>query len=74
MSSSSPFRSRREQERAEMKNTLGYKIWLVMFVLLYPFIAVFTFLFSGVVRIFSAISRAISCVLAKVYAGTGNKA
>lgn len=62
------FRSRREREREEAKNTVGYKVWFVMFTILYPFIAVFTFLFSGVLMVFSAISRAFVYVLAKVYA------
>jgi len=37
-----------------------------MFTLLYPFIAIFTFLFSGIVMIFSGISR----VLAYLFGGS----
>jgi cellulose synthase/poly-beta-1,6-N-acetylglucosamine synthase-like glycosyltransferase len=59
------FRSKREEERAELKNTAGYKLWSVMFTLLYPFIAIFTFIFSGVVMFFSGISR----VLAYLFGG-----
>ncbi len=44
---------------------MGYKLWRVMFTLLYPFIAIFTFVFSGVVMFFSGISR----VLAYVFGG-----
>jgi hypothetical protein len=65
MKHSPQFRSRREEERAALKNTTGYKLWKGMFVILYPFIAVFTFLFSGVVMLFSGISR----VLAFVFSG-----
>jgi cellulose synthase/poly-beta-1,6-N-acetylglucosamine synthase-like glycosyltransferase len=60
------FRSKREEEREALKNTAGYKIWSVMFTLLYPFIAIFTFLFSGIVMIFSGISR----VLAYLFGGS----
>lgn len=59
------FRSKREEERAAVKKTMGYKLWRVMFTLLYPFIAIFTFVFSGVVMFFSGISR----VLAYVFGG-----
>lgn len=62
------YKSRREKEREEAKNTIGYKIWLVMFTVLYPFIAVFTFVFSGILMVFSAISRAVVYLLGKVYA------
>ena len=62
------YKSKRQREREEMKGTLGYKVWLVMFTILYPFIAVFTFLFSGVVMIFSTISRVITFVISKFYA------
>ncbi len=60
------FRSKREEEREALKHTTGYKIWSVMFTLLYPFIAIFTFLFSGIVMIFSGISR----VLAYLFGGS----
>ncbi|PWJ57486.1 hypothetical protein CLV98_107194 [Dyadobacter jejuensis] len=60
MKHSPEFRSKREEERAEAKKTVGYKVWSVLFVLLYPFIAVFTFVFSGIVMVFSGISRALA--------------
>jgi len=60
-------KSRRAQERDALKNTAGYKVWMVMFTLFYPFIALFTFLFSGVVMIFSGISRVIAYVMGKLY-------
>ncbi len=62
MKHSPEFRSKREEERAEAKKTLGYKVWSVMFALVYPVIAIFTFLFSGVVMFFSGISRVLAFV------------
>lgn len=59
------FKSRREQERAERKKTVGYKVWSVVFALMYPFIAVFTFLFSTLVMIFSGLSQALAYVFGK---------
>lgn len=56
MKHSPQYRSRREEERAALKSTWGYKLWRVMFTLMYPFVAIFTFLFSGIVMFFSAIS------------------
>lgn len=67
-SNSRRYRSRRERERHEVKNTIGYKVWVVMFTILYPFIAVFTFVFSGILMAFSAISRVVVYLLGKVYA------
>ncbi|MCE7066832.1 hypothetical protein [Dyadobacter sp. CY326] len=66
MKHSPEFRSKREEERAALKNTAGYKLWSVMFTLLYPFIAIFTFLFSGVIMFFSGISK----VLAYLFGGS----
>ncbi|WP_138477767.1 hypothetical protein [Dyadobacter bucti] len=66
MKHSPEFRSKREEERAALKNTAGYKLWSVMFTLMYPFVAIFTFLFSGIVMIFSGISR----VLAYLFGGS----
>ncbi|MCE7069922.1 MULTISPECIES: hypothetical protein [Dyadobacter] len=60
------FRSKREEERAALKNTTGYKLWSVMFTILYPFIAIFTFLFSGIIMFFSGISK----VLAYLFGGS----
>jgi len=69
MKHSPEFRSKREEERAALKNTPGYKLWSVMFTLMYPFVAIFTFLFSGIVMIFSGISR----VLAYLFGGSHAK-
>ncbi|SKB54146.1 hypothetical protein [Dyadobacter psychrophilus] len=66
MKHSPEFRSKREEERAALKNTAGYKLWSVMFTLLYPFIAIFTFLFSGIIMFFSGISK----VLAYLFGGS----
>ncbi|GAA4439329.1 hypothetical protein GCM10023091_21340 [Ravibacter arvi] len=68
MENTHQYRSRRERERHEAKKTAGYKLWVVMFTLFYPVIAVFTFLFSGVLMVFSAVSRAVVFLLGKVYA------
>ncbi len=59
------FKSRREEERAEQKKTVGYKVWSVVFALMYPFIAVFTFLISTLVLIFSGVSQALAYVFGK---------
>jgi cellulose synthase/poly-beta-1,6-N-acetylglucosamine synthase-like glycosyltransferase len=69
MKHSPEFRSKREEERAALKNTAGYKLWSVIFTLMYPFVAIFTFLFSGVVMLFSGISR----VLAYLFEGSHAK-
>jgi membrane protein YqaA with SNARE-associated domain len=66
MKHSPEFRSKREEERAALKNTTGYKMWSVLFTILYPFIAVFTFLFSGIVMVFSTISRVLAYFLGKI--------
>jgi len=66
MKHSPEFRSKREEERAALKNTAGYKLWSVMFTLMYPFVAIFTFLFSGIVMLFSGISK----VLAYLFGGS----
>jgi len=65
MKHSPEFRSKREEERAALKNTTGYKMWSVLFTILYPFIAVFTFVFSGIVMFFSGISRVLAYLFAK---------
>ncbi len=55
--------ARRQRERdARMKASPGYKTFAVMFTLLYPFIAVFTFLFTGLLTLFSGLSRAMAWV------------
>jgi hypothetical protein len=63
MKHSPKYRSRREEERAALKTTFGYKLWRVMFTIMYPFIAVFTFLFSGIVMFFSGISWVLVSLL-----------
>lgn len=56
--------ARRHREReAKMKATPGYRVFNVMFTLAYPFIAVFTFLFSGILAFFSGISRVMAWVV-----------
>ena len=53
--------TRRHREReARMKATPGYKVWAVAFTLFYPFVAVFTFLFSGLLAFFSGLSRGLA--------------
>ncbi|WP_254562594.1 hypothetical protein [Dyadobacter diqingensis] len=68
MKHSPEFRSKREEERAALKKTTGYKMWSVLFTIMYPFIAVFTFVFSCIVMFFSGISRALAYVLGKGHA------
>jgi len=65
MKHSPEFRSKREEERAALKNTTGYKMWSVLFTILYPFIAIFTFVFSGIVMFFSGISRVLAYLFVK---------
>ncbi|WP_460635728.1 hypothetical protein [Larkinella harenae] len=56
--------ARRHKERDEkMKATTGYKVWSVLFTVSYPFIAVFTALFSVLVSICSKISQGVVWVL-----------
>lgn len=56
--------ARRHQERdAQMKATPGYKAFAAIFVLAYPFIAVFTFVVSSLLAVFSGISRAAAWVV-----------
>lgn len=53
--------ARRHRERDEqMKNTPGYVAFSVMFTLAYPFIAVFTFVMSSLLVVFSSVSRAMA--------------
>ncbi|WP_373512052.1 hypothetical protein [Persicitalea sp.] len=66
MKHSPEYRSRREEERAEQKKTIGYKVWSVVFALMYPFIAVFTFVFSILLKVFSGISQGLAYLLGKV--------
>lgn len=56
--------ARRHREReARMKSTPGYKVWAVAFTIFYPFIAVFTFLFSGILAFFSGLSRGLAWIV-----------
>lgn len=51
--------ARRHRERDEqMKSSPGYLTFSIMFTLAYPFIAVFTFIMSGLLALFSGISTA----------------
>lgn len=60
------FKSRREEEREELKTTPGYKVWNVIFTIMYPFIAVFTFIFSSIVMVFSGLSQGLAYLLNKI--------
>ncbi len=56
--------ARRHRERdAQMKASPGYKVFAAMFILAYPFIAVFTFVVSSVLAVVSGISRAAAWVV-----------
>jgi antibiotic biosynthesis monooxygenase (ABM) superfamily enzyme len=56
--------ARRQRERTDrMKASPGYKTFAVMFTVLYPFIAVFTFLFTGLLTVFSGISQGLAWVM-----------
>ncbi len=56
--------ARRHRERDEqMKGSAGYQTFNVMFMLAYPFIAVFTFIMSALLSIFSGISRAAAWIV-----------
>jgi hypothetical protein len=53
--------ARRHRLRDErMKATPGYKVFSVMFTLGYPFVAAFTAFFSGLLWLFSGISRGMA--------------
>jgi hypothetical protein len=53
----------RRQERDQLKNTLGYRIWSVGFTIFYPFISLFTLVFTGIVRLFSGLSQGLVWLL-----------
>lgn len=53
----------RRQEREQLKNTLGYRIWSVGFAIFYPVISLFTLVFTGIVRLFSGLSQALVWIL-----------
>ncbi|MFN4145277.1 MAG: hypothetical protein ACK4GN_05590 [Runella sp.] len=53
----------RQQENQRIKASLGYRIWSVAFTLFYPFIAVFTFVFTLLVSIFSGLSQGMAWLL-----------
>ena len=56
--------ARRHRERDEqMKSSPGYMTFSIMFTLAYPFIAVFTFVMSTLLAVFSGISRAVAWVV-----------
>ncbi|GAB3889180.1 hypothetical protein [Spirosoma agri] len=55
---------RRNRERDQkMKASPGYVTFSVMFMLAYPFIAVFTFVMSTLLAVFSGVSRAMAWVV-----------
>jgi uncharacterized membrane protein len=72
MKHSPQYKSKREEERAELKKTVGYRVWSVMFAIMYPFIAIFTFLFSGLIMIFSGISRVLAFIFGGNHASPRN--
>jgi hypothetical protein len=51
--------ARRHRERDEqMKASVGFKTFNVLFILSYPFIAIFTFVISTVLAVLSGLSKA----------------
>ncbi|WP_234734891.1 hypothetical protein [Tellurirhabdus bombi] len=54
---------RRKEREDKMKATPGYKVWSVAFTIMYPFVAVFTALFTGLLSVFSTISNAFVWML-----------
>ncbi|MCK8491044.1 MULTISPECIES: hypothetical protein [Spirosoma] len=53
--------ARRNRERdKKMKSSPGYVTFSIMFTLAYPFIAVFTFVMSTLLAIFSSVSRVMA--------------
>lgn len=54
---------RHRQRNEQMKESAGYQAFNVMFVMAYPFIAVFTFVMSTLLALFSGISRAAAWVV-----------
>lgn len=56
--------ARRHRERDEqMKASPGYVTFSIMFTLAYPFIAVFTFVMSTLLALFSGVSRAVAWIV-----------
>lgn len=56
--------ARRHRKRdAQMKASPGYKTFAIMFTMAYPFIAVFTFVMSTILALFSGVSRAMAWVV-----------
>nr|WP_293839829.1 hypothetical protein [uncultured Arsenicibacter sp.] len=54
---------RRKERDAKYMATSGYKVFSVMFTIAYPFIALFTAVFSVIVAVFSTISRGLAWVI-----------
>ena len=50
--------NRHRQRDAKMRASAGFKTFNVLFILSYPFIAVFTFVISSVLAVLSGVSRA----------------
>ena len=56
--------ARRHRERdQQMKSSPGYVTFSIMFTLAYPFIAVFTFVISSLLALFSGVSKALAWVV-----------
>lgn len=53
----------RRQEREQIRKSLGFRIWSVAFTIFYPFISLFTWIFTGIVLLFSGLSRGLVWVL-----------
>jgi len=53
----------RRQQREQIKNTIGYRIWSVAFAIFYPVISLFTLAFTGIVRLFSGLSQGLVWLL-----------
>jgi hypothetical protein len=47
------------------KNSIADKIWTVCFAMMYPIITVFGLMFTGVVAVFSALSRLLVFIFVK---------
>lgn len=55
--------NRRQQETERTKKTAGFWVWRVAFIVFYPIIAVFTFVFTTLLNVLSALSRGLAWLL-----------
>ena len=55
--------SRQEIETKNTKKTVGYWLWRVAFLVFYPFIAVFTFVFTTLLNLLSGLSKGLARLL-----------